>query len=146
MAMIARKFRKFYKKSSERREFKNFKNQKEKKETIICFECKKLGHTKSECPLLNQAKKKVMVATWDDSDDETSDEEELHEVSSLALKAIGEELDEVNDLPSYDELFEAFIELHNDLKKIGMKNVSLKKKILEISNKNDVLQKKKMIL
>ena len=44
--------------------------------------------------------------------------------------AIREEFDEVKDLPSYNELFEAFIELHNDLKKIGMKNVSLKKKML----------------
>lgn len=39
-----------------------------------------------------------MVATWDDSDEETSDEKEPHEVSNLALLAIGEELDEVNDL------------------------------------------------
>ena len=77
-----------------------------------------------------------MAETWDDSDEETSNEEESQEVSNLALIAIGE-LDEVNDLPSYDELFE----LHNDLKKIGMKNVSLKKKMLEISNENDVLQK-----
>ena len=56
--------------------------------------------------------------------------------------AIGEELDKVNDLFFFhDELFEAFTELHNDLKKIGVKNVSLKKKMLEISNENDVLQK-----
>ena len=42
--------------------------------------------------------------------------------------AIGEELDEVNYLRSYDKLFKALTELHNDLKKIGMKNVSHKKK------------------
>ena len=46
-----------------------------------------------------------MVATWDDSDEESSDEEDLQEVSNLALMAIGDdELDEVNDLPTYDEL------------------------------------------
>ena len=82
-----------------------------------------------------------MVATWDDSDEETLDEEESHEVSNLALMAIEEEIDEVRDLPSYDELFEAFTKLHNDLKKIGMKNVSLKKKMVEISNENDDLRK-----
>ena len=87
-----------------------------------------------------------MVATWDDSDEETSNEEESQEVSNLTLMAIGEKIDEVNDVPSYDELFEAFTKQHNDLKKIGMKNISLKKKILEILNENDVLQKNKMIL
>ena len=47
--------------------------------------------------------------------------------------AIGEEIHEVNDLPSNDELFETFTELHNDLKKIGMKNVSLRKTNVELS-------------
>ena len=49
-------------------------NQKEKKEVIICYECKKPGYIRSECPLLNKLKKKVMVATWDDSDEDSSDE------------------------------------------------------------------------
>ena len=42
---------------------------------------------------------------------------------------IREELDEINDIPSYNELFRAFAKLHNNLKKIGMKNESLKKKM-----------------
>ena len=33
---------------------------------------------------------------------------------------------------SYDELFEAFTELHNYLKKKGMKNASLKKKNVKL--------------
>ena len=45
-------------------------------------------------------------------------EEESHEVSNLALMAIGDEsddeLDEVNDLPTYDELYDAFKELHDN--------------------------------
>ena len=61
-----------------------------------------------------------MVATSDDSNKETSNEEESYEVSILALMAIREEIDEVNDLIFYDELFEAFTELHNDLKKMRM--------------------------
>ena len=79
-----------------------------------------------------------MVATSNESNKETSNEDESHEVSNLSLMAIGEQIDEVNDLIFYDELFEAFIELHIDLKKISVKNVSLKKKMLEISNENDV--------
>ena len=139
MAMIARKFRKFLKKSNERKKFRNFKNQKEKKKTITCYKCKRPSHIRSECPLFNKLKNKAMVATQDDNDEEISDEDESHEMSKLTLMAIGEEINEVNDLPSYDELFEAFTELRSDLKKIGMKHVSLKMKMLEISSENDVL-------
>ena len=51
-----------------------------------------------------------MVATWDDSDEETSNDEEHQEMTNLFLMAIGEEsldeLNEVSDLPTYDELHE----------------------------------------
>ena len=45
-----------------------------------------------------------MVATWDDSDEESSDEEDSQEVSNLALMAIGDDddLDEVS-VHTYDE-------------------------------------------
>ncbi|KAH9679831.1 hypothetical protein KPL71_026290 [Citrus sinensis] len=89
LAMLARRFRKFFKKTGERRNFRNFKNHREKKEAITCYECKKPGHIRSECPLINKLKKKAMVATWDDSEEESSDEEGLQEVSNLALMAIG---------------------------------------------------------
>ena len=86
-----------------------------------------------------------MVATWDDSDEETSDDEEQQEMTNLALMAIGEEsfdeLDEVSDLPTYDELHNAFKELQDDWIRLGKKTVSLKNKMLEISNENDALQK-----
>ena len=38
-----------------------------------------------------------------------------------------DELDEVSDLPTYDELHNAFKELHDDWMRIGKKNASLKK-------------------
>ena len=63
-------------------------------------------------------------------------------MSNLVLIAIREELDEVNDLSSYDKLFKLFTELHNHLKKIRMKNASLKKKNVKLSNKNDTLNEK----
>ena len=88
MAMLAMRFRKFFKKTGERRNFRNFKNQREKKEVITCYECKKLGHIRSECPLINKLKKNAMVATWDDSEEDSSDEEGSPEVSNLALMAI----------------------------------------------------------
>ena len=60
----------------------------------------------------------------------------------MAFIAFGEQLNKVNDLPSYDELFEVFFELHNDLEKIGMKNVSLRKKNAELSSENESLNAK----
>ncbi|KAH9698219.1 hypothetical protein KPL71_023937 [Citrus sinensis] len=142
LAMLARRFRKFFKKIGDRRKFRNLKNQKEKKEVIICYECKKPGHIRSECPLLNKLKKKAMVATWDDSDEDSSDEEESQEVSNLALMAIGDDddLNEVSD-PTYDELYDAFKEMHDELMKIDKKNACLKKKLLELTNEKDAMQK-----
>ncbi|KAH9781377.1 hypothetical protein KPL71_008441 [Citrus sinensis] len=127
MDMLARRFRKLFKKSSERRKFKDLKNRKEKKEVIKCYECKKPGHIRTDCPLLNKLKKKAMVATWDDSDEETSDDEEHQEMTNLALMAIGDEsddeLDEVNDLSTYDELYDAFKELHDNWIKIAKRSL-----------------------
>ncbi|KAH9659186.1 Integrase catalytic domain-containing protein [Citrus sinensis] len=124
MAMLIRRFRKFYKKTSERRKFRNFKNQKEKKESITCYKCKKPGHIRSECPLLNKLKKKAMVATWDNSDEEMSGDEEHQEMTNLALMAIEEEsldgVDKVSDLSTYDELHDAFKELHDEWIKIDL--------------------------
>ncbi|KAH9672063.1 hypothetical protein KPL70_017583 [Citrus sinensis] len=94
MDMLARRFRKLFKKSGERRKFRDLKNRKEKKELIKCYECKKLGHIRTECPLLNKLKKKAMVATWDDSDEETSDDEEHQEMTNLTLMTIGDESDD----------------------------------------------------
>ncbi|KAH9770162.1 hypothetical protein KPL71_012287 [Citrus sinensis] len=124
MDILARRFRKLFKKSSERRKFRDLKNRKEKNEVIKCYECKKPGYIRTECPLLNKLKKKAMVATWDDSNEETSDDKEHQEMTNLALMAIGDEsddeLDEVNDLSTYDELYGAFKELHDNWIKIDI--------------------------
>ncbi|KAH9792558.1 hypothetical protein KPL71_004170 [Citrus sinensis] len=134
MDMLARRFRIFFKKFSKQRKFKDLKSRKEKNEVIKCYECKKPDHIRMKCPLLNKLKKKAMVATWDDSDEETSDDEEHQEMINLALMAIGDESDdelhEVNDLPTYDELHYAFKELYDEWMKIGKKNACLKKKMV----------------
>ena len=77
-----------------------------------------------------------MVTTWDDSDEELSDEEDSQEVSNLALMTIWDDndLDEVSD-PTYDELYDAFKEFHDEWMKIGKKNIYLKKKMVELKNK-----------
>ncbi|KAH9684787.1 hypothetical protein KPL70_013662 [Citrus sinensis] len=140
LAMLARRFKKFFKKTGERRNFRNFKNYREKEEAITCYECKKPGHIRSECPLINKLKKKAMVATWDDSEEESNDEEGSQEVSNLVLMAIGgdDDLNEVSDL-TYDELYDAFQDLHNELMKLGKKNVCLKKEMAKLKNENESL-------
>ena len=83
-----------------------------------------------------------MVATWDDIDEDSSDDEESQEVSNLALMAIGDD-DDLNELsdPTYDELYDVFKEMHDKLMKIGKKNTCLKKKLLELTNKKNAMQK-----
>ena len=90
-AMMVRKFRKFFKKkgglqkgdSSQRKGYK-------KERALVCFECKKPGHFKAECPSLQRSKgkdkRKAFVSSiWvNSSDEEASDEEE---VANLCLVA-----------------------------------------------------------
>ena len=62
-------------------------------------------------------------------------------MTNLALMAFGEELcnevDEVSVLPTYNELHDAFKDLHDELMKIGKKNICLKKKMIELKNENE---------
>ncbi|MQL99695.1 hypothetical protein Taro_032421 [Colocasia esculenta] len=89
------------------KEFKKPKGKDQKKGEPICYECKRLGHIKAECPRLKKPefkkkesskkfrkyKKKAMAAAWSNSSDSdsesssTSDEEE----ANLAFMANTEE-------------------------------------------------------
>lgn len=99
-----------------------------------------------ECPLLNNSKlkKKSIVATWNNSDEESTEEDQAHEMSNLALMVIGDELDEVNDLPYYDELLETFKELHSDIKKFGFKKASPEENF--ITQVKMIIYKSKIVL
>ncbi|GMI84085.1 hypothetical protein HRI_002077800 [Hibiscus trionum] len=97
MAMLAKRFTRFMKSNRGRKfirkgDFKS-KSKEEEKDQLTCYECKKPGHIRSECPQLKKKsfgkknKLKAQIATW--SDDESSEEEE--EVANLCLMAIDDE-------------------------------------------------------
>ncbi|GAV61656.1 zf-CCHC domain-containing protein [Cephalotus follicularis] len=110
-ALITRKFKRFLaiKKKFGGKPYKKSNPQKgeiSKHEDIICYECNKLGHFKSDCPRLKKKeqikKKKVMLATWEVNNESSSDGKTQEEVAQLALMVIKEEEDNVE--VSYDEL------------------------------------------
>ncbi|GAV85633.1 LOW QUALITY PROTEIN: zf-CCHC domain-containing protein/UBN2 domain-containing protein, partial [Cephalotus follicularis] len=143
MALITSQFKKLLKSQKGKKAFKKKFPQCEessKKEELTCYECKKLGHLKSECPLkrkrnsrkAHSKKKKAMIATWDDSDLSSSDEESDGEVANITFMAIEEEKeDEVNF--SFDELQDAYENLFHEYKNFCLKNKSLKKDAFSMS-------------
>ena len=83
---------------------------------MICYECNKLGHIKSECPKLKKSfkkdkkykkkKRQALKATLDDSN-ESNDDETDRKVTNLCFMALEEELssDKVTlDFKSNDEI------------------------------------------
>ncbi|EOY08392.1 Uncharacterized protein TCM_022772 [Theobroma cacao] len=123
--------------SSWRTKNKNYSN---KKEELTCFECKKPGHFKSECPLLkeetpkrNKKSNKAMVATtWSDNDTLSSEakEEKAEERANLCLMALDDE-SVVSSSPcniSINELQDEYECLHDEFEKLVSKYKTLKKK------------------
>ena len=107
----------------------------EEKWDLVCFKYKKSGHIKYDCPLYKseakRRKKKGMMATWSENEDESSKEENEKEVANMCFMAIYE-LDEVNSNFSDEDIHDAFEELYEDFEKLSLKNISLKKKVQQL--------------
>ncbi|KAK9011529.1 hypothetical protein V6N11_044377 [Hibiscus sabdariffa] len=154
MAFLARRFTRFMKSNRGRKflrkgEFKN-KNREDENDQLICYECKKPGHIRTECPQLKKKsfgkkkKPKDHVATW--SDEESSDEDE-EEVANLCLMALNDEPkvtfnSSLCDL-SYNELFETYEELqevYDELVEKYKESILKNKKIIfDLKNDRDSL-------
>ncbi|GAV91569.1 zf-CCHC domain-containing protein/UBN2 domain-containing protein, partial [Cephalotus follicularis] len=148
MALITSQFKKFLKSQKGKKALKKFSHNVESsiKEKPMCYECKKPGHFKSDCPNLKKKekakskKKKAFVATWDDSDPSSSEEESDEEVANIAFMAIEEENeDEVNF--SFDELQNAYEKLYIEYENVCLKNKSLKKDVCSLSKELENLKK-----
>ena len=94
MALITRRFKRFLRKRKQGMRKRpptkgEHSKEKDKDQPLICYECKKLGHFKSECPQLKKGskkyKKKAMIATWSESDESSSEEEDSNEQANCAL-------------------------------------------------------------
>ena len=146
MALFTRKFKKFMKKKKEfgKRAFKkdSFKNDN-KKDPIICFECKKPGHIKAECPQIKETnkkmKKRAMLAAWGNSSDEDSSDEE-GEQANLCLMAREDvkvnNFDDLDEPLTYEELESMFDEMCAKYKELGSKNNILKKENASLISEN----------
>ncbi|GAV69765.1 zf-CCHC domain-containing protein [Cephalotus follicularis] len=148
MALITSQFKKFLKSQKGKKAFKKKFPQCEessKKEELTCYECKKLGHFKSDCPSLKKKdyehskKKKAMVATWDDSDESSSDEESDGEIANIAFMAIEEE-EEYKVNFSFDELQYAYENFFHEYKNVCLKNKSPKKYAISMSKEIENLK------
>ena len=85
----------------------------EKKRDLVCFKSKKPGHIKYDCPFYKseakKRKKKAMMATWSESEDESSEKENEKEVANMCFMAIND-LDEVNSNISDEDRHDFFQE------------------------------------
>ncbi|PKA65133.1 hypothetical protein AXF42_Ash013254 [Apostasia shenzhenica] len=102
------------------------------KQNVLCFSCKKPGHFRDECPNIQKEhegkdkakkKKKVLAATWDDSDLSSSSDSDAttKHVAHFALMAkTHDESDSEKDLEvsdfSVDDMQDFICELMDELK------------------------------
>ena len=123
--MMARRFKKFFKKKGGFQKGESSHKKDYKKERApVCFECKKPGHFKAECPSLQRVKgkdkRKAFVSSiWvNSSDEETNDEEEVANLC-LVAREDGEEassdFDSIHgDEVTLTELQEAYNDIHRE--------------------------------
>ena len=112
------------------------------KKDVTCHYCKQPGHFKNECPLLQKkeegrkSKKKGLLSTWEDLENDSSDDEDEEEnVAHLCLMANHEDEVEFSDL-SHDDLLDIIDDLLVNSKNMLSKYSAIKKEneLLNVEN------------
>src|SRR3954462_827116 len=134
------------------------------KKKAVCYECNEPGHFKNECPKLQKEnpkkkfhKKKGLMATWDESEDDSDSEDEQANCALMATEDDGSEStsesdsEEVFSELTRDELVSSLTELLElkahlsikykklkkqfefETKKLELENSELKEKVLNLS-------------
>ncbi|KAF1877014.1 hypothetical protein Lal_00033567 [Lupinus albus] len=121
------------------------KNENSSSQNITFFECGKSGHIKADCTTLKKKESysknfnNNKVNNYKDiSLSSDSDNEENAQIALMASHQSEDELDEVSnsfELHSYDELQEAFNELHDEFLKLSKICSKQKKTIVELESK-----------
>ncbi|KAL5543486.1 hypothetical protein UlMin_007270 [Ulmus minor] len=145
IAFLAKKFKNILKHDRKnRRKWMKEIDEHPKPSEVVCYECNKPGHYKSECPQRKQGRKKAMMATWDDSDssDSESDKDECANVCFMTIhdEVTNSDLNSSNF--SYDELYDAFEELYTEFEMLISKYKVLKNKNISLENEFSVLKQK----
>ncbi|XP_030478156.2 uncharacterized protein LOC115695214 [Cannabis sativa] len=144
ITLLTKNFKKFLKFKKNANRFYKGSNSREssrKDDQITCYECKKPGHMKTDCPLRKRNRRRAMVATWSESEKESS-EDEQHEITNTCFMAIDDKVSNPNHTSdfesesdddaldmSYDELSKSFNDLLVDFEKLLAKNSTQRKKI-----------------
>ena len=128
------------------------KERRSKDDPLICFECKKPGHMKMDCPMRKKYKGRAMLVEWLNSDEEDSENEENNEVANMCMMALDEgvstssqsnsdsENENDNLEMSYDELSSSFKELFDDFEKVLAKNQTLREKTNMLLKEIEILK------
>ncbi|XP_020992191.1 uncharacterized protein LOC110278267 [Arachis duranensis] len=150
MVLFARKMRRLLRYKNKGKGSSSSKDVKKDQVKFTCHHCKEPGHFKSDCPQLKKGekfkkdKKKVMMATWEDLENDTSSESSDQE-AQLCLMADHDDEDEVDlsDL-SIDELRYIIKDISVNSKKLLDKYAKCKKENEALRTENDLLLKKIM--
>ncbi|XP_025679169.1 uncharacterized protein [Arachis hypogaea] len=148
MVLFARKMKRLLRYKNKGKGSSSSKYVKKDQVKFTCHHCKEPGHFKSDCPQLKKDekskkdKKKVMMATWEDLENDTSSESSDQE-AQLCLMADHNDEDEVDlsDL-SIDELHYIIKDISVNSKKILDKYAKCKKENEALRTENDLLLKK----
>jgi len=147
----------FYKKgrqSNFRRGKPQGRYEKKREEPGPCFHCKKIGHLIADCPALQATtsknvpkKKRAMVATWDDTESES---EEENDAAHMCFMAHGDDASKVtnensidDDELTMDELAQFFEELQHRYEISQSHNKKLKRENELLKDKINVIEKEK---